>query len=117
MRSLLAVALLSLALVSGAEDNARGQPPQPLHAFPVQVPADFCFGAVDSLKSCDVAVSFTILPDGTVSEVKVVKSSKNRPCDRSAVVSVQSRVYPKAGVFKVTNERVRSQTCKAAFGP
>ena len=90
--------------------------PKPVSSAPVQIPADFCFGYVDTEKTCSAKASFTVTPNGAVEEISIVESSRNRDCDRAVMHSLHSRHYSSSSGFVVSAERVQSQTCRALYG-
>ncbi|UYB51285.1 energy transducer TonB [Xanthomonas sp. AM6] len=92
---------------------ARATPPEPLSATPLRIPADFCFGASATDKSCTAAVSFEVLDSGAVGKLKVIRSSRDRICDRAVMETVRSRRYPSGKPFAVVHETLRSPSCKA----
>ena len=114
MDSLSLVVFLAVLLGGGNGPERRSQP-EPISSDPVQIPADFCFGYVDTDKTCSATVSFTILPDGSVGDIKFIESSRNRDCDRAVIRSVKSRRYPTKSGFFVRGEVVKSQTCRSLF--
>ncbi|QNH13600.1 TonB family protein [Xanthomonas sp. SI] len=87
-------------------------PPAPLSATPLQIPADFCFGASTAEKSCTVTVSFEVLDSGAVGKLDVIRSSRDRACDRAVMESVRSRRYPSGKPFAVVHETLQTPSCK-----
>ncbi|WP_369976437.1 TonB family protein [Xanthomonas bundabergensis] len=114
MQTLPMALMLALAgLPQEQHDPGRAMPPQPLSSTPLHIPADFCFGASDTDKRCSVTVAFEVLDSGAVGKVEVVRSSRDRICDRAVMESVRNRRYPPGKPVAVAEETLRTQPCKA----
>lgn len=53
--------------------------------MPVTPPSDACASLVGL---CAAAVSFTVQPDGAVTGVRVIRSSRNGPCDQAITEAI-----------------------------
>ncbi|MCC4596043.1 energy transducer TonB [Xanthomonas campestris pv. phormiicola] len=90
----------------------RATPPEPLSATSLHIPADVCFGTSDTDKRCTVTVSFEVLDSGAVGKLDVIRSSRDRVCDRAVMESVRSRRYPLGKPFAIVHETLQTPSCK-----
>ena len=113
--NVLSLSIALAGLLVGGSTPDRPSRLEPTSSEPVVIPADFCFGYIHTDKTCAATVSFPVSPDGTVGDIKFVKSSRDRGCDRAVMHSVKSRQYPASEGFFVKDEVVESQTCRSLF--
>ena len=81
---------------------------EPIYKVPVSIPPDSCMGETFT---CAVTLEFVVLPDGTVSDVSIKESSKNRACDRQTRDTVAKWRYPPRSTSVRLIKRIDSYSC------
>lgn len=112
--------LVLLLTVAGATPQPHASEPgtssEPVSITPLPIPADFCFGAADAQKRCTATVAFDVFDSGAVGNIAILRSSRDRVCDRAALESVRSRRYPPGKPFAVAHETLQTRPCKTDAG-
>ena len=105
-----------LLIPAGAEPDHAHSTPELLESDPVIIPPDFCILQSGPEATCSAGVSFLIHSDGSVADITITQSSRNRDCDRAVIASVKSRRYAASETLQTTSEYISSQTCRAMRG-
>jgi TonB family protein len=89
---------------------ASGTEPVPVAAPAIRAPADACWSTSGV---CVVTVAFNVLADGSVSNVSIKESSRDRACDLAVKHGVAKWRYAlRASPIKIVKQ-VQGYTCPA----
>lgn len=101
-------ALMLIGIFTSGLATSGPATPDPLEVPEVPVPADDCFGRS---YTCQAKLSFTVVEDGSVGDIKVLESSRSYPCDRALIHSLRGRVYPEQLTATELEERLVGYQC------